>query len=76
LTSSRTALFLIILLHAAGFNIAIVMNITYIHLRVRGSYIYTCTGGREYTKNPMEKYNNRKTNTYLIPLKLMVDQQH
>jgi hypothetical protein len=30
------------------------------------THIYTCTGGGEYTKNPLEKYNNRKTNTYLI----------
>jgi hypothetical protein len=22
--------------------------------------IYTCTGGGEYTKNSLEKYNNRK----------------
>jgi hypothetical protein len=44
----------------------LVMNNTCIHLKFRGSYIYTCTGG-EYTKNPLEKYNNRKVNTYLIP---------
>jgi hypothetical protein len=31
-------------------------------------YIYTYTGGGEYTKNPLEKYNNRKTNTYLIKI--------
>jgi hypothetical protein len=31
-----------------------------------GAHIYKCTGGGEYTKNPLEKYNNRKTNTYLI----------
>jgi hypothetical protein len=30
--------------------------------------IYTCTGGGEYTKNPLEKYNNKKSNTYLIHL--------
>jgi hypothetical protein len=42
------------------------MNITCIHLSARGSYIYTCTGGGEYTKNSLKKYNNRKTNTYLI----------
>jgi hypothetical protein len=29
--------------------------------------IYTCTGVEEYIKNPLEKYNNRKANTYLIP---------
>jgi hypothetical protein len=23
-------------------------------------WIYTCTGGGEYTKNPLEKYNNGK----------------
>jgi hypothetical protein len=43
------------------------MNNTYIHLRVRGSYIYTCIKEGEYTKTSLEKYNNRKTNTYLIP---------
>jgi hypothetical protein len=34
---------------------------------VPGAHIYTCTGGREYINNPLEKYNNRKANTYLIP---------
>jgi hypothetical protein len=43
-----------------------VINSTYIHLRVRGSYIYMYRKGRIY-KEPPEKYNNRKTNTYLIP---------
>jgi hypothetical protein len=36
-----------------------VMNSTCIHLRVRAR-ICTCIGGGEYTKNPLEKYNNRK----------------
>jgi hypothetical protein len=49
-----------------SFAICPVINSTYIYLRDRGSYIYICTGG-EYTKNPLEKYNNRKVNTYLIP---------
>jgi hypothetical protein len=30
------------------------------------AHIYTCTGRGEYTKNPLEKYNNMKVNTYLI----------
>jgi hypothetical protein len=30
------------------------------------AHLYTCIGGGEYIKNPLEKYNNRKTNTYLI----------
>jgi hypothetical protein len=30
-----------------------------------GSYIYMYKRG-EYIKNPLEKYNNRKSNTYLI----------
>jgi hypothetical protein len=42
-----------------------VINSTYIHLRVKGSHIYMYRRG-EYTKNPLEKYNNRKANTYLI----------
>jgi hypothetical protein len=42
------------------------MNSICIYRRVRGSYIYT--GGEEYTKNLMEKYNNKKINIYLIPL--------
>jgi hypothetical protein len=46
------------------------MNSTCIHLSASGSYIYICTGGGEYTKNPLEKYNNRKTNTYLIVINL------
>jgi hypothetical protein len=29
------------------------------------THIYTCTGGGIY-KEPSKKYNNRKTNTYLI----------
>jgi translation initiation factor RLI1 len=41
------------------------MNNTCIHLRVMGSYIYTCTGG-DIQRTPLEKYNNKKTNTYLI----------
>jgi hypothetical protein len=41
------------------------MNITCIHLRVKGSYIYMYRRGGIY-KEPLEKYNNRKTNTYLI----------
>jgi hypothetical protein len=43
-----------------------VINSTYIYLRVRGSYIYMYRKVRIY-KEPPEKYNNRKTNTYLIP---------
>jgi hypothetical protein len=31
------------------------------------THIYIHIGGGEYTKNPLEKYNNRKTNAYLIP---------
>jgi hypothetical protein len=31
------------------------------------THIYTCTGEGEYIKKPLKKYNNRKTNTYLIP---------
>jgi hypothetical protein len=42
------------------------MNITCIHLRPNAQ-IYTCTGGGEYINNNLEKYNNRKANTYLIP---------
>jgi hypothetical protein len=43
------------------------MNNTCIHLRVRGSYIYMYMRGRIY-KDPLEKYNNRKTNIYLIEI--------
>jgi hypothetical protein len=43
-----------------------VINITYIHLRAKGSYIYMYMWGIIY-KEPLEKYNNKKTNTYLIP---------
>jgi hypothetical protein len=39
--------------------LAIVMNSTCIHLRVRGLNIYMYKRG-EYTKNPLKKYNNRK----------------
>jgi hypothetical protein len=35
-------------------------------LRASDSYIYIYRKG-EYTKNPLKKYNNRKTNAYLIP---------
>jgi hypothetical protein len=42
-----------------------VMNSTCIHLRNKGSNIYIYKRG-EYIKNPLEKYNNRKGNTYLI----------
>jgi hypothetical protein len=41
------------------------MNSTCIHLRVSDSYIYMYKRGRIY-KEPLEKYNNRKTNTYII----------
>jgi hypothetical protein len=37
-----------------------VLNDTCIHLRAKGPNIYTCIEGGEYTKTPMEKYNNRK----------------
>jgi hypothetical protein len=42
------------------------MNITYIHLKAWGLYIYMYRRGRIY-KEPLEKYNKRKTNSYLIP---------
>jgi hypothetical protein len=42
-----------------------VMNVTCIHLRAKGSHIYMYRRGRIY-KEPLEKYNNRKVNTYLI----------
>jgi hypothetical protein len=41
------------------------MNNTYIYLRVRDSYICMYRRRRIY-KEPLKKYNNRKTNTYLI----------
>jgi hypothetical protein len=47
-------------------ELRIVMNSTCIHLRVRRLYIYMYRRGRIY-KEPLKKYNNRKTNTYLIP---------
>jgi hypothetical protein len=50
-----------------------VMNSTCIHLRVRGSYIYMYRRGR-ICKEPLEKYNNRKTNTYLIEQTSQQDQ--
>jgi hypothetical protein len=31
------------------------------------AHIYIYTGGGEYIKNTLKKYNNRKANTYLIP---------
>jgi hypothetical protein len=37
-----------------------VINSTCIHLRVNSPNIYICTGGEEYTKNPIKKYNNKK----------------
>jgi hypothetical protein len=37
-----------------------VMNNTCIHLRAKGPNIYMYRRG-EYTKNPLEKYNNRKS---------------
>jgi hypothetical protein len=42
------------------------MNITCIHLRVNGSHIYIYSRKRIY-KELLEKYNNKKANTYLIP---------
>jgi hypothetical protein len=42
------------------------MNNTYIHLRACGLYIYMYRRGIIY-KEPLEKYNKRKTNSYLIP---------
>jgi hypothetical protein len=42
------------------------MNNTCIYLRARDSYIYMYRRGRIY-KEPLDKYNNRKTNAYLIP---------
>jgi hypothetical protein len=42
-----------------------VMNNTCIHLMVRGSYIYMYRRDIIY-KEPLKKYNNKKTNTYLI----------
>jgi hypothetical protein len=41
------------------------MNNTCIHLMASGSYIYMYKRERIY-KEPLEKYNNKKTNTYLI----------
>jgi hypothetical protein len=41
------------------------MNNTCIHLSAKGLNIYMYRRG-EYTKNPLEKYNNKKANTYLI----------
>jgi hypothetical protein len=43
----------------AATRVKSVMNSTYIHLRVRDPNIYMYRRG-EYTKNPLEKYNNRK----------------
>jgi hypothetical protein len=42
-----------------------VMNSTYIHLRTKDPNIYIYRRRRIY-KDPLEKYNNRKANTYLI----------
>jgi hypothetical protein len=42
-----------------------VMNSTYIHLRTKDPNIYMYRRG-EYIKNPLDKYNNKKANTYLI----------
>jgi hypothetical protein len=47
-------------------NIRAVMNRTCIHLRANDPNIYMYRRGRIY-KKPLEKYNNRKVNTYLIP---------
>jgi hypothetical protein len=43
-----------------------VMNITCIHLRVKGLNICMHRKRRIY-KEPLKKYNNKKINTYLIP---------
>jgi hypothetical protein len=43
------------------------MNITCIYMRDM-AHIYTCIRGEKYIKTHLEKYNNRKTNTYLIPI--------
>jgi hypothetical protein len=49
------------------------MNSTCIHMRAGGLNIYMYIRG-EYTKNPLEKYNNRKAYyTFNISLKLVVD---
>jgi hypothetical protein len=45
------------------------MNSNYIHLRVNDLYIYIYRRGRIYKDQP-KKYNNKKTNTYLIPFKI------
>jgi hypothetical protein len=37
------------------------------------THIYTCTEEREYIKNSLEKYNNRKNNAYLIVSSLPVE---
>jgi hypothetical protein len=42
------------------------MNSTCIHLRDMSLYIYMYKR-KIIFKDPLEKYNNRKTNTYLIP---------
>jgi hypothetical protein len=44
-----------------------IMNSTCIHLREKGQNIYMYRMGRIY-KEPLKKYNNRKTNTYLITI--------
>jgi hypothetical protein len=46
----------------------VLQNATLVFIWGSRAHIYTCTRGREYTKNILKKYNNRKTNTYLIPL--------
>jgi hypothetical protein len=48
-----------------------VMNSTCIHMRTGGPNICMYRGGGDYTKNPLEKYNNRKS--YYTSNKLMFD---
>jgi hypothetical protein len=43
------------------------MNNTCIHLREKGQNIYMYRREKIY-KEPLKKYNNKKTNTYLITI--------